>query len=210
MKFLHRTIGKIRRYQISNEWITEKLEIFAAEFPTRDQFYSERGDGRAARERDRPAYRGSRVPHPGPHQQGSREKRPRWFVALFDYDPTTMSPNPDACDEELPFTEGDTIKVFGDKDADGFYWGECRNRRGFVPHNMVIEVQLLHTPSKTSKSVMAVLPVITTLQDFTTLPLYRKDFHIHSPNLVWIDLMTTFNSKFNSSEERGSRILRPF
>ncbi|XP_066905379.1 RIMS-binding protein 2 [Halyomorpha halys] len=107
----------------------------------RDQFYSERGDGRAARERERPAYRGSRVPHPGPHQQGSREKRPRWFVALFDYDPTTMSPNPDACDEELPFTEGDTIKVFGDKDADGFYWGECRNRRGFVPHNMVIEVQ---------------------------------------------------------------------
>lgn len=38
-------------------------------------------------------------------------KKPRWFVALFDYDPTTMSPNPDACEEELPFSEGDTIKV---------------------------------------------------------------------------------------------------
>ena len=24
----------------------------------------------------------------------------RIFVALFDYDPPTMSPNPDACDEE--------------------------------------------------------------------------------------------------------------
>lgn len=30
---------------------------------------------------------------------------------MFDYDPMTMSPNPDGCEEELPFTEGDTIKV---------------------------------------------------------------------------------------------------
>jgi len=30
--------------------------------------------------------------------------------------------------------------VFGDKDADGFYWGELRGRRGYVPHNMVTEV----------------------------------------------------------------------
>ena len=35
----------------------------------------------------------------------------RIFVALFDYDPPTMSPNPDACDEELPFREGQLIKV---------------------------------------------------------------------------------------------------
>ena len=41
----------------------------------------------------------------------------RIFVALFDYDPPTMSPNPDACDEELPFREGQLIKVYGDKDA---------------------------------------------------------------------------------------------
>lgn len=45
---------------------------------------------------------------PGPSQ---RDKRVRWFVALYDYNPTTMSPNPDACEEELPFSEGDTIKV---------------------------------------------------------------------------------------------------
>ncbi|KAK4878821.1 hypothetical protein RN001_011327 [Aquatica leii] len=69
------------------------------------------------------------------------QKRARWFVALFDYDPATMSPNPDACEEELPFSEGDSIKVWGDKDADGFYWGECRGRRGYVPHNMVMEVE---------------------------------------------------------------------
>lgn len=33
------------------------------------------------------------------------------FVALFDYDPATMSPNPDAVESELPFSEGQLIKV---------------------------------------------------------------------------------------------------
>ena len=46
---------------------------------------------------------------PGGAQQIS--KRTRWFVAIYDYDPTTMSPNPDACEEELRFNEGDVIKV---------------------------------------------------------------------------------------------------
>lgn len=32
-------------------------------------------------------------------------------MALFDYDPLSMSPNPDAADEELPFKEGQIIKV---------------------------------------------------------------------------------------------------
>ena len=35
----------------------------------------------------------------------------RVFVALFDYDPLTMAPNPDAAEEELPFKEGQIIKV---------------------------------------------------------------------------------------------------
>ena len=39
------------------------------------------------------------------------ESRIRIFIALFDYDPVTMSPNPDAIDEELPFKEGQLIKV---------------------------------------------------------------------------------------------------
>lgn len=30
--------------------------------------------------------------------------------------------------------------MIGDKDQDGFYWGELRGRRGFVPHNMVSEI----------------------------------------------------------------------
>lgn len=32
-------------------------------------------------------------------------------------------------------------KVFGDKDGDGFYKGELNQRMGFVPCNMVSEVQ---------------------------------------------------------------------
>ena len=66
----------------------------------------------------------------------------RIFVALFDYDPPTMSPNPDACDEELPFREGQLLKVYGEKDADGFYWGEASGLKGYVPCNMVSEVQV--------------------------------------------------------------------
>jgi len=30
-------------------------------------------------------------------------------------------------------------QVFGDKDSDGFYWGEVRGKRGFIPHNAVRE-----------------------------------------------------------------------
>ncbi|KAM9331723.1 peripheral-type benzodiazepine receptor-associated protein 1 [Pholidichthys leucotaenia] len=66
----------------------------------------------------------------------------RIFVALFPYDPATMSPNPDAAEEELPFSEGQIIKVYGDKDADGFYRGESGGRVGYVPCNMVSEIQV--------------------------------------------------------------------
>lgn len=45
----------------------------------------------------------------------------RYFVALFDYDPTTMSPNPDAASEELAFCENTVIKVYGDKGKCIFY-----------------------------------------------------------------------------------------
>lgn len=63
---------------------------------------------------------GPRGPGPRPHGTGppqqmqghpQAQKRSRYFVALFDYDPATMSPNPESCDEELPFSEGDAIKV---------------------------------------------------------------------------------------------------
>ncbi|XP_072443768.1 RIMS-binding protein 2 isoform X10 [Chiloscyllium punctatum] len=71
----------------------------------------------------------------------SEDVLPRIFVALFDYDPLSMSPNPDAADEELPFKEGQIIKVHGSKDVDGFYHGERNGRVGLIPCNMVSEIQ---------------------------------------------------------------------
>ncbi|XP_048022019.1 RIMS-binding protein 2 isoform X3 [Megalobrama amblycephala] len=77
-----------------------------------------------------------------PYYDESEQEDPfRIFVALFDYDPLSMSPNPDAADEELPFKEGQIIKVYGDKDNDGFYRGEIRGRTGLIPCNMVSEIR---------------------------------------------------------------------
>jgi len=52
-----------------------------------------------------------------------------------------MSPNTDSCQEELAFKEGEFIRVYGDQDADGYYYGESNGRSGFIPSNMVSEVQ---------------------------------------------------------------------
>ena len=52
-------------------------------------------------------------------------------MALFDYDPPTMSPNPEACDEELPFREGQLIKVCKVKAIDrliGKIWSLLKNQ----------------------------------------------------------------------------------
>ncbi|XP_051806310.1 RIMS-binding protein 2 isoform X13 [Acanthochromis polyacanthus] len=75
------------------------------------------------------------------YEESELEELTRVFVALFDYDPLSMSPNPDAGDEELPFKEGQIIKVFGNKDTDGFYRAEIRDRVGLIPCNMVSEIQ---------------------------------------------------------------------
>ncbi|XP_047185099.1 RIMS-binding protein 2 isoform X20 [Scophthalmus maximus] len=75
------------------------------------------------------------------YEESEPEEMTRVFVALFDYDPMSMSPNPDAADEELPFKEGQIIKVFGNKDTDGFYRAQIRERVGLIPCNMVSEIQ---------------------------------------------------------------------
>ena len=69
-----------------------------------------------------------------------QDKSFKVFIALFDYDPYKMSPNQDSVDEELPFKEGQLIKVYGNPDADGYYYGECNGRFGFIPGNMISEV----------------------------------------------------------------------
>ncbi|XP_078485192.1 RIMS-binding protein 2 isoform X1 [Ciona intestinalis] len=71
------------------------------------------------------------------------DSRVSLYVALYDYNPYTMSPNQDCLQDELSFTEGQLIKVYGEKDGDGFYMGEKHNgKRGYVPCNMVSEVQV--------------------------------------------------------------------
>ncbi|KAK6483473.1 RIMS-binding protein 2-like [Huso huso] len=90
-----------------------------------------RYDGYGGRERHSPEF----------YEESEPEDTSRIFVALFDYDPLSMSPNPDAADEELPFKEGQIMKVYGDKDTDGFYRGEICGRDGLIPCNMVSEIQ---------------------------------------------------------------------
>nr|XP_013044743.2 peripheral-type benzodiazepine receptor-associated protein 1 isoform X11 [Anser cygnoides] len=88
----------------------------------------------------------------------------RIFVALFDYDPVSMSPNPDAAEEELPFKEGQILKVCGDKDADGFYRGECAGREGYIPCNMVSEVQVENNEIKRQLLKQGFLPADTPVE----------------------------------------------
>lgn len=63
---------------------------------------------------------------------GTEELPARVFVALFDYDPLTMSPNPDAAEEELPFKEGQIIKVEAVWGLQGWWgtWDGCKSSRG--------------------------------------------------------------------------------
>ncbi|XP_052544570.1 peripheral-type benzodiazepine receptor-associated protein 1 isoform X6 [Tympanuchus pallidicinctus] len=100
---------------------------------------------------------------PGPPRSSASETTVtddgiRIFVALFDYDPVSMSPNPDAAEEELPFKEGQILKVCGDKDADGFYRGECAGREGYIPCNMVSEVQVENNEIKMQLLKQGFLP----------------------------------------------------
>jgi RIMS-binding protein 2 len=70
---------------------------------------------------------------------GSKE---RVFIALFNYDPSCMSPNVESCHEELTLHENQLGKVFGDQDEDGFYFGEFDGKTGYIPSTYVAEVQM--------------------------------------------------------------------
>ncbi|XP_017271845.1 RIMS-binding protein 2-like isoform X2 [Kryptolebias marmoratus] len=90
----------------------------------------------------------------------------RLFVALYPYNPAAMSPNYETAAEELPFVPGQIIKVFGDKDADGFYHGESGGLSGFVPGNMVAEIPVDDEYLKHLLMQQGFLPV-----DHTEMPL---------------------------------------
>ncbi|XP_061231715.1 peripheral-type benzodiazepine receptor-associated protein 1 isoform X5 [Neopsephotus bourkii] len=98
----------------------------------------------------------------------------RIFVALFDYDPVSMSPNPDAAEEELPFKEGQILKVCGDKDADGFYRGECAGREGYIPCNMVSEVQVENNEIKKQLLKQGFLPADSPVESIEALDKQEK------------------------------------
>ncbi|XP_057216228.1 RIMS-binding protein 2 isoform X3 [Triplophysa rosa] len=115
-----------------------KEDVYYGNVARHKTWSSRRNGGR------RPPYDGYRDRSrrsPPYYDESEQEDSFRIFVALFDYDPLSMSPNPDAADEELPFKEGQIIKIYGDKDNDGFYRGEIRGRSGLIPCNMVSEIR---------------------------------------------------------------------
>ncbi|KAL5262062.1 hypothetical protein ACHWQZ_G007682 [Mnemiopsis leidyi] len=61
---------------------------------------------------------------------------PQKFIALYDYDPMTQSPN-DNPETELAFCEGEIIDVTGPMDEDQYYPAEVGGRYGLVPSNFV-------------------------------------------------------------------------
>ncbi|XP_029475764.1 RIMS-binding protein 2 isoform X3 [Rhinatrema bivittatum] len=101
----------------------------------------------------------------------------RIFVALFDYDPLTMSPNPDAAEEELPFKEGQIIKVYGDKDTDGFYRGATCARRGLIPCNMVSEIQADDEEMMDQLLKQGFLPLNTPVEKIVNCDRFKDSVH---------------------------------
>ena len=62
-------------------------------------------------------------------------------IALYDYDPTELSPNVDS-EVELNFKTGEIITIYGDMDDDGFFMGELGGRRGLVPSNFLTDIPI--------------------------------------------------------------------
>ncbi|KAF0299606.1 RIMS-binding protein 2 [Amphibalanus amphitrite] len=146
--------GRDHHYDIHAPWSDERRSAVVARTPAgpashqrgpthhRAEPGPETGYGRDGRLRSNGTAGPQRSGGGAERHAAPREQRMRVFVALFDYDPVNMSPNVDSHHDELAFREGQLIKVYGDKDADGFYWGEASGRAGYVPCNMVTEVQL--------------------------------------------------------------------
>lgn len=56
------------------------------------------------------------------------------------------------------------LQVCGDKDADGFYRGECAGREGYIPCNMVSEVQVENNEIKKQLLKQGFLPADTPME----------------------------------------------
>ncbi|KPP69968.1 peripheral-type benzodiazepine receptor-associated protein 1-like, partial [Scleropages formosus] len=112
---------------------------------------------------------GLRLASPEPEEdlEGLNTKT-RIFVALFPYNPAVMSPNPDSTEEELAFMEGQIIEVYGDKDVDGFYYGESNGQFGYVPCNLVSEIQVEDEETRHQLLLQGFLPTETPLEKIDT------------------------------------------
>ena len=56
--------------------------------------------------------------------------------------------------------------MYGDKDEDGFFWGELNGQAGYIPFNMVSEVELEDEES----SINVTTPTVTVTQESTQPP----------------------------------------
>ena len=84
-------------------------------------------------------------------------------LALYSYDPYTMSPN-DNPEIELQFKEGDIIRIQPDMDKYGFYQGEMEGHQGLIPSNFVTELDSSSTQQEQASGVSP-LPEITLFSD---------------------------------------------
>lgn len=57
----------------------------------------------------------------------------------------------------------------GDKDADGFYRGECAGREGYIPCNMVSEIQVENNEIKRQLLKQGFLPADTPMESIGTV-----------------------------------------
>ena len=81
-------------------------------------------------------------------------------IALYDYDPTELSPNVDS-EVELAFRTGQILLIFGDMDDDGFFMGELNGKRGLVPSNFLTDVPPGYDPKHLMKLMAAAASVTT-------------------------------------------------
>ncbi|XP_069731480.1 SH3 domain-containing protein 21 isoform X5 [Phaenicophaeus curvirostris] len=77
--------------------------------------------------------------HPAPTLPAELDQEPQLCRALFDYTPELP--------DELPLRRGDVIRILSKRtEAEGWWDGQCRHRRGLFPNNFV---ELLPAPVPT-------------------------------------------------------------
>ncbi|XP_032954320.1 RIMS-binding protein 3A-like [Rhinolophus ferrumequinum] len=172
-------------------WGTEKQE-------QRRELRTQGGQGQAlGGEREDQLHEPSLVLCPAPSSKVSKMSRGsppllgrgvdtpvRVFVALFDYDPLTMSANPADAKEELAFQKGQLLTVWGSQDPRGFYHGECNGQVGNIPGHLVAEAEvgMEQTNRKWHLLAQRHMPSMAHLDDFGGLTSPQGSFPMPQGN----------------------------